>query len=149
MTPSASSESLAWQFWLGMLTQNPHRAWLPSLQTVLAQLVDRTGFDPVTATLGLAAMSLGALLTAAPSFWTDSVLDAYTLRVLRFTVLQAALSTVLSVIFALPVARALARRSNFWGRTVIVRLMGLPLVLPVIVAVFGIAAVWGQNGTIH
>ena len=102
----------------------------------------------LTATLGLAAMSLGALLTAAPSFRTDSVLDAYTIRVLRFTVLQAALSTVLSVIFALPVARALARRSNFWGRTVIVRLMGLPLVLPVIVAVFGIAAVWGQNGTI-
>ena len=63
MTPSASSESLAWQFWLGMLTQNPHRAWLPSLQTVLAQLVDRTGFDPVTATLGLVGQ-LSSLLDA-------------------------------------------------------------------------------------
>ncbi len=36
---------------------------VPSLQTVLAQLVDRTGFDPVTATLGLVGQ-LSSLLDA-------------------------------------------------------------------------------------
>ena len=115
-----------------------------------------TGYRPLLwpggfallSTLGLAAVALIALLHAAPDLSVTSVWDTYTLRVLRFTVTQALLSTALSLAFALPVARAFARRTSFPGRTLLLRLMGLPLVLPVIVAVFGIAAVWGQNGAI-
>ncbi len=115
-----------------------------------------TGYRPLVwpgavalaGTLGLAALSLGALLHAAPDLSIASVWNGYTLRVLRFTVMQALLSTALSMVFALPVARAFARRSQFPGRSLLLHLMGLPLVLPVIVAVFGIAAVWGQNGAV-
>ena len=98
------------------------------------------------ATLGLAATALSALLAAVSAAAPADLLDAYTLHVLGFTVLQAGLSTLLSLAFALPVARALARRPAFRGRTLLLGLFGIPVVLPTIVAVVGIAAVWGRSG---
>lgn len=65
--------------------------------------------------------------------------------VLRFTIWQAVLSALLSVLFAIPVARALARR-QFAGRGALVTLLGAPFILPVIVAVLGILAVFGRAG---
>ncbi len=98
------------------------------------------------ATLGLAAAALIALLAAVPGGAPARLFDPYTLRVLGFTAWQAVLSTLLSLAFALPVARALARRPDFAGRRLLLGLFGIPLVLPTIVAVVGIAAVWGRNG---
>ena len=63
-----------------------------------------------------------------------------------FTIAQAIASTLLSVGLGLPVARALARRSRFPGRSLLLRLFGLPLVMPTIVAIFGIVAVYGESG---
>jgi len=71
--------------------------------------------------------------------------DRYLLHVAGFTLLQAGLSTVLSLIAALPVARALARR-RFPGRGTIIRLLALPLALPAIVAVLGIVEIYGNRG---
>ncbi|WP_299281729.1 thiamine/thiamine pyrophosphate ABC transporter permease ThiP [uncultured Tateyamaria sp.] len=65
--------------------------------------------------------------------------------VLRFTVWQATLSALFSVAFAIPVARALARR-RFAGRGLLVTLLGAPFILPVIVAVLGLLAVFGRAG---
>lgn len=67
---------------------------------------------------------------------------------LRFTVLQAALSSALSCALAVPVARALARR-RFVGRGFLVTLMGAPFLLPVIVAVLGLLAVFGRSGVFN
>ena len=67
---------------------------------------------------------------------------------LRFTLMQAALSAVLSVLFALPVARALARR-RFPGRRIFVTLTGAPFLLPVTVAVMGLLAVFGLRGWVN
>ncbi len=75
--------------------------------------------------------------------------DAYVLGVARFTLVQASLSTGLSVLLAIPVARALARRTAFPGRIWIVRLMALPLGLPALVAALGILAVWGRQGIVN
>lgn len=66
---------------------------------------------------------------------------------LRFTVMQAALSALFSVGLAIPVARALARR-DFPGRSVLITLLGAPFILPVIVAVLGLLAVFGRNGVV-
>uniref|UniRef100_UPI000C7EEADE thiamine/thiamine pyrophosphate ABC transporter permease ThiP n=1 Tax=Oceaniglobus roseus TaxID=1737570 RepID=UPI000C7EEADE len=66
---------------------------------------------------------------------------------LRFTLVQAVLSAGLSVALAVPVARALARR-RFRGRGLLVTLMGAPFILPVIVAVLGLLAVYGRAGWI-
>lgn len=67
------------------------------------------------------------------------------LAALRFTVLQAILSALLSTVLAVPVARALARR-RFPGRGLLITLLGAPFILPVIVAVLGLLAVFGRAG---
>lgn len=64
---------------------------------------------------------------------------------LRFTVTQALLSAIMSSLLAVPVARALARRA-FPGRRTFVALLGAPFLLPSLVAVFGLLAVWGRSG---
>lgn len=67
---------------------------------------------------------------------------------LRFTVVQAVLSASLSVLLAIPVARALARR-HFWGRGALITLLGAPFLLPTLVAVLGLTAVFGRAGPIN
>ena len=69
-------------------------------------------------------------------------------QALRFTFVQATLSAALSVLFAIPLARALARR-HFVGRGLLVALLGAPFILPVIVAVLGLLAVFGQSGLLN
>ncbi|MDH2327943.1 thiamine/thiamine pyrophosphate ABC transporter permease ThiP [Cereibacter sp. SYSU M97828] len=67
---------------------------------------------------------------------------------LRFTVTQAALSALASVLLAIPVARALARR-RFPGRGALIALLGAPFLLPVIVAVLGLLAIFGRTGLLN
>ncbi len=64
----------------------------------------------------------------------------------RFTLLQATLSTLLSIVLAVPVARALSRRATFTGRRAIIFLLTIPLALPALVAVLGLVAVFGRAG---
>jgi thiamine transport system permease protein len=73
--------------------------------------------------------------------------DDYLPRVVEFTLKQAFLSTLLSVLLALPVARAFARR-HFFGREVLLKLFSLPLALPAIVAILGIVGVYGNSGVL-
>jgi thiamine transport system permease protein len=73
-------------------------------------------------------------------------LDPYLIRVLTFTLLQAGLSTVLSIAFGLPLARALARQGSFPGRALLLRLLNLPLALPAIVVIIGLIEVYGAGG---
>jgi thiamine transport system permease protein len=67
---------------------------------------------------------------------------------IRFTLWQAAASAALSVLLAVPVARALARR-RFAGRGAVVLMLGAPFILPVIVAVLGLVAVFGRAGIVN
>jgi thiamine transport system permease protein len=71
--------------------------------------------------------------------------DAYVWHVLRFTLLQATLSTLLSVLPAMFIARALARQ-RFFGRDILLIVLAVPLSLPVIVAIFGITVLYGASG---
>lgn len=101
------------------------------------------------ATLLILLLSLGplaALLWQAGGLAPRTLLaDPYLRHVLGFSLGQALLSTLLSLGLAIPVARALARR-RFTGRRLLLKLFGLSLVLPVIVAIFGIVAVHGKQG---
>lgn len=72
--------------------------------------------------------------------------DGYLFRVARFTLWQALLSTLLSVIPAIVVARALSRHVDFPGRGLILRLFAVPLALPAIVAALGILSLYGRAG---
>ena len=94
--------------------------------------------------LALIIGPLGALLWRAETLAALGVAD---FAAVRFTVLQATLSAVISVALAVPVARALARR-QFFGRSVLITLLGAPFILPVIVAVMGLLSVFGRGGII-
>ena len=105
----------------------------------------KTGISAALFVMALILLALGAVVSRAeasaglgPSDWSA----------VRFTVLQAACSAVVSVSLAIPVARALARR-RFIGRVALVTLLGAPFILPVIVAVLGLLAVFGRSGWIN
>lgn len=66
----------------------------------------------------------------------------------RFTLSQALVSAIVSVGLAIPVARALARR-RFPGRAILITLLGAPFLLPVIVAILGLLAVFGRSGILN
>lgn len=95
----------------------------------------------------LAALTLGSaiIVAARATSWTLGPADG---AALRFTLLQAALSAGLSALLAVPVARALMRR-RFLGRGGLIRLMAAPFVLPVVVAVLGLLAVFGRAGPVN
>lgn len=94
-----------------------------------------------------AATPMLALVVIAPSIpeLSSDYLD-FVWAITRFTLLQAGLSTVLSLALAIPLARALARQTTFPGRPIILRLLALPLALPALVVVLGIIEVWGRQG---
>ncbi|HTO30314.1 MAG TPA: thiamine/thiamine pyrophosphate ABC transporter permease ThiP [Pararhizobium sp.] len=96
-------------------------------------------------------LAAGALLVFdEPGTANDGAyFDAYVWRVARFTLLQASLSTLLSILFAIPVARALARQLSFPGRVWVIRLMALPLGLPALVAALGLIGIWGRQGMLN
>jgi thiamine transport system permease protein len=96
----------------------------------------------------VSAAVLGPLLAVALAAEAPARLDPADLAAIRFTLLQAALSALVSVLAAIPVARALARR-RFAGRRVFVALMGAPFILPVIVAVLGLLAIFGRGGWLN
>ncbi|WP_293445412.1 thiamine/thiamine pyrophosphate ABC transporter permease ThiP [Planktotalea sp.] len=89
----------------------------------------------ILGTLGVVAFHAPNAAQLGPSDWAA----------IRFTVSQALLSALLSVVFAVPVARALSRR-QFRGRGMLITLLGAPFLLPVIVAVMGLLAVFGRSG---
>lgn len=95
----------------------------------------------------LVVAGMSSLLTSVDSDDIRSLWEnAYLRGVIAFTVWQATLSVGLSLLIALPVARALARHPVFPGRAWLLRLMEMSLVLPTIVAVSGIIAVYGRQG---
>ena len=94
------------------------------------------------------SITLTAITSTSVSL-SSALADPYLIGVIRFTIGQAVLSTVISVGLALIVTRALARRSKFPGRRLLISLMGLPVVMPVIVAIFGITAVFGKSGLLN
>ncbi|HET6621366.1 MAG TPA: hypothetical protein VFG64_15635, partial [Dongiaceae bacterium] len=108
---------------------------------------DWLGLGVAVLLVGLIGAALLMLFVQAGGAEIGTLLgSAYVRRVLRFTLVQALLSTLLSAVLGVLVARAFAREGDFPGRRALLGLMSLPIVLPSLVAVFGIIAVYGQNG---
>lgn len=101
----------------------------PALAVLLLALV----FAPIAA-VGWR----GAGISLGPADWAA----------VRFSVTQALLSAFFSTLLAIPVARALARR-RFPGRRALITLMGAPFLLPAVVAVLGLLAVFGRSGVLN
>ena len=106
--------------------------WLPGCLTALLLLA--VTLSPLFALL---AQSAGS-----PIFvWQDS----YLLHLVWFSLKQALLSTLFSLMIAIPLARTLFHH-HFFGKKVLLHLFGLSQVLPVIIAIFGLVAIHGSQG---
>ncbi|MEZ8141409.1 thiamine/thiamine pyrophosphate ABC transporter permease [Enterovibrio sp. FF113] len=111
---------------------NPSRTWPGILSASLIAV--------------LISAALFSLLSQAPSLDVASLWhDPYLQHVTFFSFKQALLSTFLSVGLAIPVAHALSRR-QFKGKALLLKLFSMTLVLPVLVGVFGLLAIYGKSG---
>ncbi|WP_038000520.1 ABC transporter permease subunit [Sulfurovum sp. AR] len=76
-------------------------------------------------------------------------LDSRVFSLLKFTLYQAFLSTLLSLLVGLALAWSLSHQSNFKGRSLLVALFSSSLVLPTLIVVFGLISVLGRNGWVN
>ncbi len=100
--------------------------------------------------LGLAGFIFYSLYGASGA--NHSIFGALSPRVislLKFTVLQATLSTILSIFFGTILAWSLAHQSRFFARSFLVALFSSSLVLPTIIVVFGLITILGRNGWLN
>lgn len=85
---------------------------------------------------------------ADPATFFSLFQSGYYRKILFFTVYQASLSTILSLITALPGAWLLSRY-DFPGKKLIKAAASLPFVLPSILTVLGFVILFGNNGLIN
>jgi thiamine transport system permease protein len=96
---------------------------------------------------GVVTIAAVGLVSAAGSL--PAVPWAYVRGILAFTVLQATLSTAISLVLGAGLALALARRPAFPGRGGVLALLDLAFVLPPVVVIFGVVAVYGNAGYVR
>jgi thiamine transport system permease protein len=94
---------------------------------------------------GASLIGIVPLIVFARAQGGHFAIDSYAWHVTSFTIWQATISTLLSVLPAIPLARALARR-RFWGRPLLLSFFAVPLGLPAIVAVLAIVSLYGASG---
>lgn len=90
---------------------------------------------------------MGDLAQSAPlapwAIWQD---DYLRWRVL-WSLAQASITCIAALALGLPIAWVLAR-FEFVGRTLVLRLLMLPFVVPTLVAALGVLALWGPSGVL-
>ena len=96
----------------------------------------------------LLALNAGTLAAVALRAEAAAGLTGADWAAVRFTLWQAVASAGLSVALAVPVARGLARR-RFPGRGLLITALGAPFLLPTLVAVLGLLAVFGRGGLVN
>ena len=102
-------------------------------------------FFPLGAIMAYAFFPNGTLTLSGAR---EILADTYYLRVLWFTTWQAALSTLLTVIAALPAAYIFARY-QFRGQTLMRALTTLPFLMPAIVVAPAFVALFGPRGIVN
>jgi len=93
------------------------------------------------------AYSLGSEFISSAERFYD--IDSSIWHLLLFSIYQATLSTLFSLIIGLALAWSLNRQPKFWGRSVLVGIFSSSLVLPSLIVAFGIITVLGHHGWLN
>jgi len=102
-------------------------------------------FYPITEILQLSfSRAEGNLLT----YFAETIKNPAIGKVLRFTIWQAFLSTILTLVIGLPGAY-LFGKYNFKGKKILRALTGVPFVMPTLVVAAGFYALMGPSGFIN
>lgn len=99
----------------------------------------------VAPVLRLLAEGLVPAAGAEPLRWLDVWEDDFLRWRVLWSFAQASITCALALLLGLPVAWVLARL-DFPGRTLALRLLMLPFVVPTLVAALGVLALWGPRG---
>jgi molybdate transport system permease protein len=118
-----------------------YRSWLRVLTSVLVGVLASCFFLFI-------GIPLVALLIREPpgTIWA-ALQDPETLQAIQISVVTTCASTLLSILFGLPVAYVLARR-RFRGHNILETLVTLPTVLPPVVAGVALLLTFGRVGLI-
>jgi thiamine transport system permease protein len=101
---------------------------------------------PLLITLSKAFISTEGTLSFGRIF--EMMRDPYTQRILRFTLFQALISTIVSLAIGIPGAYLLVTYS-FRGKHIIRAISMIPFVLPSILVVLGFVIFYGNNGILN
>jgi len=101
---------------------------------------------PLTITLSKAFISTEGTISFGRIF--EMMQDPYTQRILRFTIFQAFISTLVSLAIGIPGAYLLVTYS-FRGKNIIRAICMIPFVLPSILVVLGFVIFYGNNGILN
>ena len=107
------------------------------------------GLIPIGFLLITVVVPLWAMLQyddSAP-LWREILSDDYYRNRLIWTIFQAACTSILAIVLALPMGWALARL-QFIGRNWLIKLMMLPFIMPTLVAGMGVLALFGEHGIV-
>ncbi len=125
------------------------RAWLSVIRLLPWLLVAPLFLVPFGA--AVSAWSFGATPSNQASL-VDRLLAVLSspsiLAALRFSLVQALMSTILSLALGLPGAWLLARH-RFRGRSLYAALSGIPFVFPPVLFSLGFVRAWGRNGLVN
>ncbi len=78
--------------------------------------------------------------------FANGFIDKRIVETILFTIYQAGLSTIFSIVVGVVLAWSLANRQDFPFRSALIALISSALVLPTLVVVLGIVTVYGRNG---
>lgn len=96
---------------------------------------------------GLALLALTGWQTSPDAgFWQELWQDPWFWQVLKFTLWQALLSSFISVLLALPLARALVMDGQLPAKAVFLRWCLLCFVMPSLILITGLVAMFGYTG---
>lgn len=101
----------------------------------------------VAPVLRLLAEGLAPTADAEPLRWLEVWQDDHLRGRVLWSLAQAAITCALALLLGLPIAWVLARL-DFPGRTLALRLLMLPFVVPTLVAALGVLALWGPRGVL-
>jgi len=118
-----------------------HRWLLPALPLLFLAVV------VVAPVLRLLGEGLAPTVDAEPLRWFEVWQDDFLRWRVLWSLAQAAITCVLALLLGLPIAWVLARL-DFPGRTLALRLLMLPFVVPTLVAALGVLALWGPRGVV-
>lgn len=98
--------------------------------------------------LSILWLSFSSTETSAVGTFSSILSSPYYQRVLRFTVIQAVISTIITVSLSIPVAY-IFRKYSFRGKQALVTLSALPFVLPTVVVSVAFLALLGNDGLLN
>lgn len=116
-------------------------------QSIVALLPSLIAAGVIIVIIAFAMMAL-LLFAIDSSSWYDFIYDSYFWRLIGFTFFQAILSTILSVICAMILAKAVVAH-EFRFKASLLRLYTMTFVLPSLVVISGILTVYAKNGWLN